>query len=396
MQDSQDAPVWAQSESFPAKPDTGVFGFVDVKGNASPCENLDDLSKAIESSKLGIEYVWTPEHVHLLVPEELDELRPVLVKRQQSWARQDIQDGQRMTVLFGAVLVWAGYSAFTNGHGHWRAVWENPTLGISAILLLIFGLIPWYEGWKVLRKKPGSDPEYWSKEIGEARFDSWISRQKAPVCYGLLAIMLLTGVVQYFIEGGLTWGGKSLRGAGLLKGENIEWWRYFTAPLLHGHLVHWVMNFAALKYLARRAEVLSGWPHVVIVFLLSSLVGGVASATFLPEAPSVGASGGILGILGFLLVFETLHFKLVPRTSRRRLLAGVGLVALMGILGFSFVDNAAHAGGLFAGMVYAGLVFPPTKSPDRPRVLLRDKLVGLLAAAILVASAALCILKISA
>lgn len=395
MQDSQNAPVWAKSESFPAKPDTGAFGFIDTKGSAHPAESLEQLGKSIESSKRGIVSVWTPDVEHVMVPEEVVELREVLVKRRQIWARLDVQNGQRMTVFFGLVVAYTAYAAFSGSRGHWHAVWENPVLGISAILLLIFGLVPWYEGWKVLRKKPEKDPEYWDKEISEARFDNWISCQKAPLCLGLLAIMAITGVAQYFVEGGFSWGGKTLRGAGLLKGPSAEWWRYFTAPLLHGHIVHWGMNFAAMRYLARRAEVLAGWPHVAVVFLLSSFIGGMASATFLPHSPSVGASGGILGLLGFLLVFETLHFKLVPRSSRRRLLAGVVLVALMGVLGFSFIDNAAHAGGLFAGMVYAGLVFPPSKSPDRPRILLQDKLVGALACLILVASTALCLIKIT-
>lgn len=396
MQDSQNAPVWAKSESFPAKPDTGAFGFIDVKGQVHPSESLEQLSKSIESSKRGVDSVWTPRDTHLMVPEEVEELRKVLVKRQRSWARLDVQNGQRMTLLFSFVLVWAGYSAFTNGKGHWHTVWENPSLGISAILLLIFGLVPWYEGWKVLRKKPDSDPEYWDKEISEARFDYWIARQKAPLCLALLGIMVVTGVAQYLVEGSFSWGGKSLRAGGLLKGSNTEWWRYCTAPLLHGHVVHWGMNFAAMRYLARRAEVLAGWPHVAIVFVLSALLGGLATATFLPGSPSVGASGGILGLLGFLLVFETLHFKLVPRSSRRRLLAGVVMVALMGVLGFSFIDNAAHAGGLFAGMIYAGLVFPPSKSSDRPRILLQDKLVGSIACLILLASTVLCIIKIAA
>ena len=44
-------------------------------------------------------------------------------------------------------------------------------------------------------------------------------------------------------------------------------------------------------------------------------VGGEASARFV-AAPSVGASGGLMGWLGFLMVFETLHKRLVPRRAQ--------------------------------------------------------------------------------
>jgi membrane associated rhomboid family serine protease len=91
------------------------------------------------------------------------------------------------------------------------------------------------------------------------------------------------------------------------------------------------------------------------------------------------------------LVFETLHARLVPRSSRRRLLAGIILTGVIGLIGYKFIDNAAHAGGLLAGMAYAAIVFPASSSAHRPLTTITDKIVGTLAMLAMVGSAALAV-----
>jgi hypothetical protein len=58
-------------------------------------------------------------------------------------------------------------------------------------------------------------------------------------------------------------------------------------------------------------------------------------------------------------------------------LAGI-LVSLIviGTLGFKFIDNAAHFGGVITGAAYAFLVFPGSSSPHRPVILKRDYAIG--------------------
>jgi membrane associated rhomboid family serine protease len=140
--------------------------------------------------------------------------------------------------------------------------------------------------------------------------------------------------------------------------------------------------------------VFARWPHLPLVFLLAAVVGGEASVRFV-AATSVGASGGLMGWLGFLIVFETLHGKLVPWSARRRLAAGVVLTAVIGLLGYRFIDNAAHLGGLLAGMTYAVIVFPKSSSPRRPCSTLTDRLAGSAALGVLVVAAGLAIWRIA-
>ncbi len=101
-----------------------------------------------------------------------------------------------------------------------------------------------------------------------------------------------------------------------------------------------------------------------------------------------------MGWLGFLLVFESLHRRLVPRPASRRLLAGVVLTGLIGLIGYRFIDNAAHLGGMLAGMLYALIVFPKSASPSRPNATVTDRIAGTAALAMLILSALFAVQKI--
>ena len=165
-----------------------------------------------------------------------------------------------------------------------------------------------------------------------------------------------------------------------------------------GTIVAAVVSFAAVKLLLRFVQTHTftsfGWYRIALamVFLISAWIGGEASARFTP-LKSVGASGGLMGLLGFLLVFETLHRRLVPESSRRRLLAGVALTAAIGFVFRHFIDNAAHLGGLVAGMVYAALVFPRSSSPHRPPTTMVDVMLGGGAVGLLVSAAVFACVK---
>ncbi len=391
MPNNDKAPVWARSDAFPEKPsiksnsDDGaffVFGYIDTKGGEHGFSSLEDLKTAIAKSRVGVDLAWSPSSEYLLAPEEIPELQSKLWERRKSWAKGDLEDGKKLSLLFLVVLLWYTYSAYTKT-GDLMTALRLPTVGIAAILLLIFGLVPLYEGWKTLKKGSPKSTDDWRLEAEESRFDAWLFRQKTPITLALLGVMVVLGLTQLIIEDlSMGWSRKSVGLAGLTKSPDTEWWRFITAPFLHGNLLHWLMNAAALKYLARRVECLARWPHVIIVLAGSAMVGGLATFNF-TDLPSVGASGGIMGLLGFLLVFEMLHTKLVPKPTRRRLLAGVVMTALMGAMGFQFIDNAAHIGGLLAGMAYAVIVFPPSKSPHRPRIMKQDRLIALVGAVII-------------
>ena len=392
--ENPDSPVWARDDAFPDAPDG--WGWIDSKKRSHPCDSLESLTTTIRDDPDGsVSLVWAPGHHKMVLPEELKGMGEALRTARARWVRDDLENADHKLRWFGLIL--AGLTTFSFykgfvGAGQFadlaqrlqlamRATLGSTQVGLALLLFTIFAFIPWYQA-----RKRGKQLGKWTEAgIAEAtpaiRFETWLERQKAPFTKIFIGLIALVGLVQLLPSDGLT-------AAGLVKERYFqgEWWRILTAPFLHGNIVHFLMNGAALLYLGKRLEVFARWPHLPLVFLFSAVIGGEASAR-LVAAPSVGASGGLMGWLGFLLVFETLHKGLVPRRARRRLAAGVALTALIGLIGYRYIDNAAHAGGLAAGMLYALIVFPASSSPHRPRSTFTDRVAGCAALAILVAAA---------
>ena len=402
LPENPDSPVWAREDAFPDSPNG--WGWVDSKKKSHPCDSLESLTTAIRDDRdASVALVWSPGHPKMILPEELEGMGDALRTARARWTHDDLNSATHKLRWFGLVLaVLSAYSFYTsfvrNGQIAdlfprlqlaLRTMLGSTQAGLALLLFVIFAFIPWYQA-----RKRGKQLGQWTEAgIAEAaptiRFETWLERQKAPFTQIFLGLIALVGVVQLLPSDGLA-------AAGLVKERYLhgEWWRLLTAPFLHGNIVHFLMNAAGLLYLGKRLEVFARWPHLPLVFLFAAVIGGEASARFV-AAPSVGASGGLMGWLGFLLVFETLHKSLVPRRARRRLAAGVALTAFIGLIGYRYIDNAAHAGGLAAGMLYALIVFPPSSSPHRPRSTVADRIAGSTALAVLVAAATLAAWQIS-
>jgi len=405
-----DVPVWARPDAFPLKPDSAeksdgseAFGFIDPKGTHHTAEDAEALVDKVSKSRSGVDLVWTPESDRLVVPEQVALLHQPLRARQTKHALQDCSDGIRMSLVFGSIMLWTLYAAWKNSGGKIEALYTHQLTGLAALLLFMLGLLPLYEGWKAQRRLARTKASDLAEEIPDAQFDTWLHRQKIPVTYYLLGCLLLCGLIQVYHDWGSAEFKDSVIQAGLLKqvalqypsqADGTAWWRMLTAPMLHGNAIHFLMNAGGILYLGRRTETLARWPHLLIVFVAAMWIGGLASFYWIPDKIAVGASGGLMGLLGFMLVFEILHRRLVPKPARRRLLAGVVLMVVIGFLGMSFIDNAAHAGGLLAGMAYAAIVFPSSTSFRRPKTMGRDKMVGILAGVIIFSAMVITCVKV--
>ncbi|MGS5088967.1 rhomboid family intramembrane serine protease [Hydrogenophaga sp. A37] len=139
-----------------------------------------------------------------------------------------------------------------------------------------------------------------------------------------------------------------------------EWWRLLTATVLHAGVMHLALNMVALWDAGRQVCRWFGNGQFLLIYLGSALAGSALSLHFsAQQAVSVGASGAVFGVLGALTTGVYQHRDRVPRAMATRLLTSQGLfVVFMLAQGFtrSGVDNAAHVGGLVAGVVIAWLL----------------------------------------
>ncbi len=391
--DDRLVPEWARDTAFPEAPER--WGWEDSKGRRYELSSEAELISAIrDDRKADVTLVWTPEHQHMVLPEELDVAAEAVISSRRDRAEWGRQDGKKWSIWIGGGLVvyvlylmvatamqFPGAALLERVLVGFHVATSSLVVGVGLLVLLIVGFIPWYQNAKRLRELKVSGVDQTKALIPVLRFETWMDYQKTPVTKGLIVIIGVVGLLQLL-------PGNSIQAAGLVKNlyQQGEWWRLYTYSVLHGNLIHFLMNMAALSYLGKRLEIFAKWPHLLIVFVVASLVGGECSARWL-EATTVGSSGGLMGWLGFLLVFESLHQRLVPLSAREQLLAGVVLTAVFGLVGYKFIDNAVHAGGLVAGMLYAALVFIKSKSAERPRVIWMDVLIGGLAGITIVATA---------
>jgi rhomboid protease GluP len=148
-------------------------------------------------------------------------------------------------------------------------------------------------------------------------------------------------------------------------------WRLVTAIFLHASLAHLFVNLVSLYFMGRFLEAFHGPWGLLFLFLGSGVSGSLASAVVL-EHVSVGASGGVFGLLGAAAVFSFRYRRHLP--LRVKPLVGPSFVpwvffVALAVLNLGvgslvpMIDNRAHAGGLFFGA--AASLFVPAPAVER-------------------------------
>jgi len=162
-----------------------------------------------------------------------------------------------------------------------------------------------------------------------------------------------------------------LRGFGAkqnnLIAEQHEYWRLITAIFIHIGIIHLLLNNYALWIIGQEIERIYGSARFVVLYLVTGVIGSAGSYVFNPQATSAGASGAIFGLFGVMATFAFKYRREIPKRLsqeiRRRVLP---IIAINLVFGFSvrIVDNAAHVGGLLAGIALA-LAVPYMRPTER-------------------------------
>jgi membrane associated rhomboid family serine protease len=139
-----------------------------------------------------------------------------------------------------------------------------------------------------------------------------------------------------------------------------QWFRLFTPMVLHAGLVHFVVNMMALYFIGGAVEQSHGFASAAVLFIIPGVGGNILSAICLPQYISVGASGGIFGLIGGCLADISLNWNLLflktttdanTRLRHFYVLFWLGVdIVINCLLGFTpFVDNFTHLGGFMYG-----------------------------------------------
>mmetsp|Transcript_15104 Transcript_15104/g.32404 ORF Transcript_15104/g.32404 Transcript_15104/m.32404 type:complete len:810 (+) Transcript_15104:428-2857(+) len=139
-----------------------------------------------------------------------------------------------------------------------------------------------------------------------------------------------------------------------------QWFRLFTPMVLHAGLVHYFVNMLTMYFIGGAVEKAHGAAFTSVLFIVPAVGGNIVSAICLPGFISVGASGGIFGLIGGCMADICLNWNLLflktttdgdSRTRHLCVLLWLAMDIIINcLLGFTpFVDNFTHLGGFVYG-----------------------------------------------
>lgn len=178
------------------------------------------------------------------------------------------------------------------------------------------------------------------------------SRTDTPITVGLIIANALIFLVQ-----GVAFGdpATSLQREGLLFGPAVQsgdWWRIITSGFLHGSLIHVGANMWALWIFGPPLERALGRARFALAYLAGLLGGAAAVMNFNFDAPTLGASGAVLGLAGALSALLWARGVSIMQSS----LGGVLLINLALPLLVPIISFWGHLGGIAGGFAAGWLL----------------------------------------
>ena len=130
-----------------------------------------------------------------------------------------------------------------------------------------------------------------------------------------------------------------------------------TYMFLHGGLMHLGFNMLALFFFGPRVEERMGSQRFTILYFLSGLSGAIVSFFFSPNAPIIGASAGVFGVMMAFAYFwpnVPIHvWGIIPVPARMLVIITTVLALWSGLGGVrSGVAHFAHLGGYAGAYLY--------------------------------------------
>lgn len=146
--------------------------------------------------------------------------------------------------------------------------------------------------------------------------------------------------------------------------ENGEVYRLFTSMFLHFGISHLMNNMLVLFVLGSRLERAVGKLHFLAVYLFGGTAANIISM-FLElktgeYSVSAGASGAVFAVMGAMIYIVLRNRGRLEDLTVRQILIMAAFSLYFGFTSTG-VDNAAHVGGILAGLILAALLYHPRR-----------------------------------
>jgi len=189
--------------------------------------------------------------------------------------------------------------------------------------------------------------------------------RKSPVTLILIAVTTVVYLIQIMVSfiTGISWMEVLFAkvNSGLLQGQV---WRLITPVLLHGSMLHILLNMYALLIIGSSLERVYGQERFLGLYIIAGVWGNMLSYLLTP-AVSLGASTAIFGLIvaQVVLIFRNRNFY---GRAAQPLLINLAVVIMLNLmLGFApGIDQWGHIGGMLGGVIYAWLCGPVFSAGD--------------------------------
>ena len=142
--------------------------------------------------------------------------------------------------------------------------------------------------------------------------------------------------------------------------EQGQVWRLLTCAFLHSGLVHIACNMYSLYIIGPQIQQIYGANKYLIIYIISCITSSLLSYFMSPYSISVGASGGIFGLMGALLAFAIIERHTIQKKYISSLMQIIIINLFIG-LSIKNIDNFGHIGGLFGGIVVGYIIYRISK-----------------------------------
>ena len=138
--------------------------------------------------------------------------------------------------------------------------------------------------------------------------------------------------------------------------NHYHYHRFILSMFLHNSILHLISNCISLFFLGYHIEneVKSKFKFVLLYFI-SGLIGNFLSLLFDQKNISVGASGAIIGLCGYFVIYFILNFKTM--TKAKKISYAIIFIFLFINLFSGFFEKginiACHFGGLLGGFAFS-------------------------------------------
>lgn len=133
-------------------------------------------------------------------------------------------------------------------------------------------------------------------------------------------------------------------------------WRLLTSAFLHSNLVHIACNMYSLYIIGPQIQQIYGTKKYLIIYIISCIASSSLSYLMSPNSISVGASGGIFGLMGALLAFAIIERHKIQKKYLSSLMQIIVINLFIG-LSIKNIDNFGHVGGLIGGIVLGYIIY---------------------------------------